>query len=77
MTGKRSQRIIRGVCTNALNKFSHACTIHMKQTLDSEIKGKRRMYNADFFSKHLHGLIKFTTHFGHEKLQEKWAMILK
>jgi len=49
----------------------------MKQTLDSEIKGKRRMYNADFFSKHLHGLIKFTTHFGHEKLQEKWAMILK
>jgi len=35
------------------------------------------MYNADFFSKHLHGLIKFTTHFGHEKLQEKWAMILK
>ena len=58
-------------CTNL------AMHVQLKQTLDSEMKGKRRMCNADFFSNHLHGLIKFTTHFGHEKLQEKWAMILK
>jgi hypothetical protein len=45
---------------------------HIKQALDSEIKGKGSMSYADLLLKSLHGLIKFTTHFGQESLRKKW-----